>query len=51
MGVLLSAHLGLVLGLFLTMPYGKFAHLVYRAAALLRYAIESARPAPKFGAD
>ncbi len=51
MGVLLSVHLGLVLGLFLTMPYGKFAHLVYRAAALLRNAIESVRPAPKFGAD
>jgi citrate/tricarballylate utilization protein len=51
MGLLLAAHLGLILGLFLTMPYGKFAHAVYRAAALLRFAIEDARPAPKFGAD
>lgn len=51
MGVLLAAHLGLVLGLFLTMPYGKFAHAVYRSAALLRHAIEGLRPAPRFGPD
>jgi citrate/tricarballylate utilization protein len=51
MGVLLAVHLGIVLGLFLTMPYGKFAHAIYGAAALLRFAIEDARPAPKFGAD
>ncbi len=51
MGALLALHLGAVLALFLTTPYGKFAHAVYRAAALLRFAIEDARPAPKFGAD
>lgn len=51
MGTLLAIHLGAVLALFLTMPYGKFAHAVYRCAALLRFAIEDARPAPKFGAD
>jgi citrate/tricarballylate utilization protein len=51
MGVLLAVHLGAVLALFLTMPYGKFAHAVYRGAALLRFAIEDARPVPKFGAD
>jgi citrate/tricarballylate utilization protein len=51
MGVVLAVHLGAVLALFLTMPYGKFAHGVYRAAALLRFAIEDARPTPKFGAD
>jgi citrate/tricarballylate utilization protein len=51
MGVWLAVHLGLVLGLFLTMPYGKFAHGIYRAAALLKFAIEDSRPAPKFGAD
>ena len=28
MGTLLTVHLGLVLGLFLTMPYGKFIHAV-----------------------
>jgi citrate/tricarballylate utilization protein len=51
MGTLLAVHLGGVLALFLTMPYGKFAHAVYRGAALLRFAIEDARPTPKFGAD
>jgi citrate/tricarballylate utilization protein len=40
MGVLLALHLGFVLGLFATLPYGKLVHAVYRFAALLRYAIE-----------
>jgi citrate/tricarballylate utilization protein len=31
---LLSIHLGAVMALFLTMPYGKFAHGFYRVAAL-----------------
>jgi citrate/tricarballylate utilization protein len=43
MGTLLVIHLGVVAGLFLTMPYGKFAHVVYRYAALVRYAIEQRR--------
>jgi citrate/tricarballylate utilization protein len=43
MGILLSVHLGVVAGLFITMPYGKFVHAVYRYAALLRNAIEQAR--------
>jgi citrate/tricarballylate utilization protein len=43
MGTLLVIHLGFVAGLFLTMPYGKFAHVVYRYAALVRYAIEQRR--------
>jgi citrate/tricarballylate utilization protein len=43
MGTLLVLHLGIVAGLFLTMPYGKFAHVVYRYAALVRYAIEEQR--------
>lgn len=51
MGVLLAVHLGAVLGLFLTMPYGKFAHAVYRSAALVRFAIEESRPLPKYGSD
>ena len=34
MGVLLIAHLGSVLALFLTMPYGKFVHGLYRLLAL-----------------
>jgi citrate/tricarballylate utilization protein len=40
MGVLLVVHLATVAGLFITAPYGKFAHVVYRYAALVRYAIE-----------
>ena len=40
MGTLLVIHLGVVAGLFITMPYGKFVHVVYRCAALVRFAIE-----------
>jgi len=40
MGVLLIAHLGLVLALFVTLPYGKFVHAIYRSAALVKYALE-----------
>jgi nitrate reductase gamma subunit len=36
----LCVHLGAVMALFLTMPYGKFAHGIFRTAALLRYAVE-----------
>jgi len=46
MGTLLAIHLGVVLGLFLSLPYGKFVHAVYRFAALVRYAIERRRPMP-----
>ena len=46
MGVLLALHLGFVLALFLTLPYGKFVHAVYRFAAVVRYALERSRPAP-----
>ena len=45
MGMLLAVHLGVVAGLFLTLPYGKFAHVVYRYAALLQNAIEQRREA------
>ncbi len=37
MGWLLSIHLGFVLALFLTIPYGKFVHGAYRLAALVRF--------------
>ncbi|MBV9556431.1 MAG: tricarballylate utilization protein TcuB, partial [Pseudolabrys sp.] len=40
MGVLLALHLGVVLGLFLSMPYGKFVHGLYRFLALAKYARE-----------
>jgi citrate/tricarballylate utilization protein len=43
MGTLLAIHLGFVLALFITMPYGKFVHTVYRYAALVKNAIEQAR--------
>jgi citrate/tricarballylate utilization protein len=43
MGILFAVHLGLVVGLFITMPYGKFVHAVYRYAALVRNAIEQSR--------
>ncbi len=44
MALLLAVHLGFVMALFLTLPYGKFAHAVYRVAALLKYAIERRQP-------
>ena len=44
MGMLLAIHLGVVMALFATMPYGKFAHGIFRVAALLKYAIEKRQP-------
>jgi citrate/tricarballylate utilization protein len=44
MALLLAVHLGIVMALFLTLPYGKFAHGFYRSAALLKYAIEKRMP-------
>ncbi len=43
MGLLLRIHLGVVLGLFLTLPYGKFVHGIYRWAALVRSTLEASR--------
>ena len=43
---LLAIHLGVVMALFATLPYGKFAHGIFRTAALLRYAIEKRQPNP-----
>ena len=48
MGILLVIHLGAVMALFLTLPYGKFVHGIYRSAALVRNALE--RDRPSFGA-
>jgi len=44
MGLALAIHLGTVMALFLTLPYGKFAHAVYRVAALLKWSIERRQP-------
>lgn len=44
MPALLAVHLGAVIALFLTLPYGKFAHAVYRTAALLKWNIEKRQP-------
>lgn len=41
---LLTLHLGLVYGFFVTLPFSKFVHGIYRTLALLRY---SAGPAPQ----
>jgi citrate/tricarballylate utilization protein len=40
MGPLLALHLGVVFALFITLPYGKFVHGLYRYVALVRYAKE-----------
>jgi citrate/tricarballylate utilization protein len=40
MGILLAVHLGFVLGLFFSLPYGKFVHGLYRFLALVKYAGE-----------
>jgi len=44
LAVLLALHLGIVMALFLTMPYGKFAHGIFRSAALLKWSIEKRMP-------
>ncbi len=44
MALLLAVHLGVVMALFLTLPYGKFAHGIFRSAALLKFAIEKRLP-------
>jgi len=52
MAALLAIHLGFVMGFFLTMPYGKFAHGIYRVAALLKNSIEKRQKSHlQLGAD
>lgn len=46
LGLLLAVHLGVVMAFFLTMPYSKFAHGIFRSAALLKHAIEKRQPNP-----
>ena len=40
MSSLLAIHLAVVAALFVTLPFGKFVHGIYRSAALLRNALE-----------
>ncbi len=51
MGVLLAAHLGAVMALFLTLPYGKFMHALYRFASLVRFHLERRRPLPAIASE
>jgi citrate/tricarballylate utilization protein len=49
MGIMLILHLALIAALFLTAPYGKFVHFVYRSLALVRYEIEQRQPRQHVG--
>lgn len=52
LALLLCLHLGAVMALFVTLPYGKFAHGIFRTAALLRHNTEKRQPNPiGLGAD
>jgi citrate/tricarballylate utilization protein len=51
MGSLLVVHLGAVMALFVSLPYGKFVHGVYRSAALVKYALERRRPGLDIGRE
>jgi citrate/tricarballylate utilization protein len=51
MGLLLAVHLGFVLAFFVTLPYGKFVHGIYRVQALLKHAHEMRAPNPVGIAD
>lgn len=44
MAASLAMHLGSVMALFATLPYNKFAHGIYRSAALVRHAVEKRQP-------
>ena len=51
MGVTLIIHLGAVMALFVSLPYGKFVHGIYRGAALVKFALEKRRPGLNLGSD
>jgi citrate/tricarballylate utilization protein len=46
MGITLAIHLGIVFAFFLSIPYSKFVHGLYRFIALMKYAAESAKGGP-----
>jgi citrate/tricarballylate utilization protein len=47
LGSLLVLHLASIGALFITAPYGKFVHAIYRSLALVRYYAEQASPAER----
>jgi citrate/tricarballylate utilization protein len=49
MGGILVLHLAFIAALFLTAPYGKFVHAVYRTLALIRYEVEQGQPQQHVG--
>ena len=51
MGTTLIVHLGAVMALFVSLPYGKFVHGIYRGAALVKFALEKRRPGLNLGSD
>ena len=49
---LLAIHLGVIAALFISLPYGKFAHGIFRCAALLKSSIEKRQASNvKLGSD
>ena len=48
-GLALAIHLASILALFLTMPYGKFVHGIYRIITLVAHAMEQQDDAPIIG--
>jgi citrate/tricarballylate utilization protein len=44
MGSILVVHLACIAALFISAPYGKFVHAVYRTLALVRYEVEQSQP-------
>jgi citrate/tricarballylate utilization protein len=44
MGTILVLHLACIAALFISAPYGKFVHAVYRTLAVVRYEIEQSQP-------
>ena len=48
---MLVLHLGAVMALFVSLPYGKFVHGLYRGAALVKFALERRRPGINLGGE
>jgi citrate/tricarballylate utilization protein len=44
MGITLAIHLSLVAAMFITVPYGKMVHSLYRSLAILRHHLEQSQP-------